>query len=46
MDACDKAAKLIECGNENSPEALAGLVDNMENAFAVKCVLALRNIFT
>jgi hypothetical protein len=35
MDVCDKAAKLIECGNENSPEALAGLVDNMENAFAV-----------
>jgi hypothetical protein len=31
MDACDKAAQLLQCGKENSPDAVAGLMSNLEN---------------
>jgi hypothetical protein len=31
MDACDKAAKLFQCGKENSPEAMAALMTSFEN---------------
>jgi hypothetical protein len=30
MDECDKAAKLLQCGQENSPEAVTGLIKNLE----------------
>jgi hypothetical protein len=35
MDACDKASKLLQCGKENAPEAVAGLMNNLENAMTV-----------
>jgi hypothetical protein len=36
MDPCDKASKLLQCGKENSPEAVAGLMSNLENEMTVK----------
>jgi hypothetical protein len=36
MDACDKASKLLQCGKENSPEAVAGLMKNLEIEMNVK----------
>jgi hypothetical protein len=36
MDACDKASKLLQCGKEKSPEAVAGLIKNMEIEMHVK----------
>jgi hypothetical protein len=30
MDECDKASQLLQCGKENSPEAVAGLMNNLE----------------
>jgi len=35
MDACDKVSKLLECGKTNSPEAIVGLMNNLENAITV-----------
>jgi hypothetical protein len=35
MDPCDKASKLLQCGKENSPEAVAGLMNNLENEMTV-----------
>jgi hypothetical protein len=35
MDLCDKVAGLMKCGQENSPEAIQGLMDNLENAMTV-----------
>jgi hypothetical protein len=35
MDACDKAAKLLQCGKENSPEAVSGLMQNLETSITV-----------
>jgi hypothetical protein len=35
MDVCDKAARLLQCGKENSPEAVVKLMENLENAMVV-----------
>jgi len=35
MDPCDKVAKLLKCGKDNSPDAVAGLMQNLENAITV-----------
>jgi len=35
MDLCDKVSKLLQCGKENSPDAVAGLMNNLENAMTV-----------
>ncbi|XP_059471516.1 uncharacterized protein LOC132194334 isoform X2 [Neocloeon triangulifer] len=32
MDACDQAAELLKCGQENSPEALASLMNSLETS--------------
>jgi hypothetical protein len=42
MDPCDKMAKLLQCGKENSPEAMADLMNTLENAMTVsshKCAI-------
>jgi hypothetical protein len=36
MDACDKVTKLLQCGKDNSPEAVAGIMNNLENAITVR----------
>jgi hypothetical protein len=47
MDACDKVAKLLQCGKENSPEAVSGLMQNLENAMTVgKYSFNANSIFT
>jgi len=35
MDACDKASRLLKCGKDNSPEAVEGLMKQLENSIAV-----------
>jgi hypothetical protein len=35
MDECDKVSSLLQCGKDNSPEAVAGIMDNLENAMMV-----------
>jgi hypothetical protein len=35
MDECDKVSSLLECGKDNSPDAVSGLMDNLENAMMV-----------
>jgi len=41
MDACDKVSRLLKCGKDNSPEAVAGLMKNLENAITVKILYLL-----
>jgi hypothetical protein len=41
MDACDKASKLLKCGQENSPEAVAGLMSKLENEMTVEKYIIL-----
>lgn len=36
MDACDKAAKLFQCGKENSPDAMADLISSFEISMNVR----------
>jgi hypothetical protein len=44
MDVCDKVATMLQCGKDNSPEAVAGLMENLEQTLTVwqflteKCV--------
>jgi hypothetical protein len=35
MDECDKAAEMLQCGKENSPEGVAALLNNLELAITV-----------
>jgi len=35
MDPCDKVSRLLKCGKDNSPEAVAGLMKNIENTITV-----------
>jgi len=35
MDACDKVSRLLKCGKDNSPEAVSGLMKNLENTITV-----------
>jgi len=35
MDLCDKVAGLMKCGQENSPEAIQGLMENLEISMTV-----------
>jgi len=35
MDACDKVSKMLQCGKENSPDAVASLMNNIENTLTV-----------
>jgi hypothetical protein len=39
MDPCDKVTKLLQCGKDNSPGAVSGLMNNLENAITVKIAL-------
>jgi len=41
MDACDKVSKLLKCGQDNSPEAVSGLMKQLENAITVKIFVQL-----
>jgi len=41
MDLCAKASKLLKCGEENSPDAVAGLMNNLENALTVLITILL-----
>jgi len=36
MDACDKASRLLKCGKDNSPDAVAGLMKILENTITVR----------
>jgi hypothetical protein len=38
MDACDKVSKLLQCGKDNSPDAVSGLMNNLENSITVKII--------
>jgi hypothetical protein len=40
MDACDKAAKLLQCGKENSPDAVSGLMQNLETSITVSNIFS------
>jgi hypothetical protein len=35
MDPCEKVSKLLQCGKENMPDAVAGIMNNVENALDV-----------
>jgi hypothetical protein len=35
MDACDKVSGLVQCGKDNSPELISGLMSNIENSISV-----------
>jgi hypothetical protein len=37
MDACDKVSKLLQCGKDNSPDAVSGLMNNLEATITVRC---------
>jgi hypothetical protein len=32
MDICDRVSKLMECGNDNSPVAVNGIMKNLQNS--------------
>jgi len=36
MDLCDKVSKMVQCGKDNSPEAVAQLMNNIENTLTVR----------
>jgi hypothetical protein len=45
MDICDKSASMVQCGKENSPEAVDALINSLEFSMSVSFVLVVINIF-
>jgi hypothetical protein len=45
MDACDKAAKLLQCGKENAPEAMNALMTSFENELNNVCLFVFLSRF-
>jgi hypothetical protein len=35
MDLCDKVTQLLKCGNENSPDLVAAVMNSLENQIRV-----------